>query len=221
MWNTITGEFPGSRKARHPGGGQRATVYSSASLCLLHKVQNHRPVSTLELSIADRVFDKSKPSTVWSGVIPPKEPGTYLVFDGNFLGPHTVFCPEKKKNDIHGPRLPNCASFQSKLSKEEGITERQRRASSPVSLSYDGHSPQPVYSGRVCLLRHQEARCSFSAMLCCYQSWPQCTAGKGKAFPEELKSPTGTDKLCSGPALGNEPAESALDLATGRLRYPT
>lgn len=128
---------------------------------------------------------------------------------------------QKKKNDIHGPRLPNCASFQSKLSKEEGITERQRRASSPVSLSYDGHSPQPVYSGRVCLLRHQEARCSFSAMLCCYQSWPQCTAGKGKAFPEELKSPTGTDKLCSGPALGNEPAESALDLATGRLRYPT
>lgn len=95
IWNMITGKFPWSRKARHPGGGQRATVYSSASLCLLHKARNHRPVSTLELSIADRVFDKSKPSTVWSGAIPPKEPDTYLVFDGDSLGPHTVFCLEK------------------------------------------------------------------------------------------------------------------------------
>lgn len=124
-------------KARHPGGGQRATVYSSASLCLLHKARNHRPVSTLELSIADRVFDKSKPSTVWSGVIPPKEPDAHLVFDGDSLGPQTVFCPEKK-NDLHGPYLPTQASFQSKLSKEEGITGGQGRASSPVSLACVG-----------------------------------------------------------------------------------
>lgn len=128
----ITSKFPGSRKAGHPGGGQRATVYSSAFLCLLHKARNHRPVSTLELSIADRVFDESKPSTVWSGVIPPKEPDTCLVFDGDSLGPHTVFCPEK--SDICGPYLPSHASFQRKLSKES-ITEGQGRASSPVSLS--------------------------------------------------------------------------------------
>ena len=91
----ITGRFTRSRKGRHPGGGQRVTVYSSTSLCLLHKAQNHSPVSTLELSTAGRVFDQSKPSTVQSGVLSLTEPGTYLVSDGVSLDPHTIFCPER------------------------------------------------------------------------------------------------------------------------------
>lgn len=86
----ITGRFTRSRKGRHPGGGQRVTVYSSTSLCLLH-----RPVSTLELSTAGRVFNKSKPSTVQSGVLPLTEPGRYLVSDG-FPWIPILSSPQKK-----------------------------------------------------------------------------------------------------------------------------
>lgn len=128
----ITGRFTRSRKGRHPGGGQRVTVYSSTSLCLLHTAQNHRPVSTLELSTAGRVFDQSKPSTVQSGVLPLTEPGTYLVSDGVSSDPHTIFCPEKMASmDLICPPV-----FL--FSRGESVTEGQERTSSPVSLSCEG-----------------------------------------------------------------------------------
>lgn len=131
----ITGRFTMSRKARHPGGGQRITVYSSTSLCLLHKAQNHRPVSPLELSIADRLFDKGKPSTVWSGVTLPRNQAHTWILMGI---PWVPILSSAQKNDTHGPYLPSSASFQSNISREESVTEGQGGASFPVSLSFEG-----------------------------------------------------------------------------------
>lgn len=95
------------QEGQHPGGGQRVTVYSSTSLCLPHKAQNHRPVSTLELSIAEYLtrvslqhrgqeLSLSRNQAQWSSLM-----GT----------PGVPMLSSAWKNDIHGPYLPTRASF--------------------------------------------------------------------------------------------------------------
>lgn len=156
----------------------------------------------MELSMGDGAFNWGMISTVWSGIIPPKEPDGHLVLDGVSLGSHTSSCPEK-----HHPRASSVCYCLSSRAAPEGrqmglgargwlfLTSLPQRVlrvptATPESLPHSGVSAAVTSGGsltdRACLLREHRALLILSDAL----SPPGLAikaSHKGGVPPEKLK----------------------------------
>lgn len=151
---------------------------------------------------------------MWSGVILPttttKEPDRYLVFDGNSLGPHTVFFPEKKMTSLHLIYPPMLLFRAIQAGRRVSPKDKGELPLLPPfhvrgPMGSHGHSEfsiPSIYAGRVCLFRDQQASLILSHALL-PTGLATMHGQRGKGLPKGAQSPA-EQTNCSSPALGNE-----------------